>query len=298
MAVLPSDPLALPGMQLAKFAYDVDETTLVQDLQSIGWTLQWGPADQGGDQVYIATNGTLWTVAIRGTDHSTDETLLKDAWQDMDVLVQKAWTFGSETAEAKIAGGTMTGLNNLIEVTANGQTADAYLASNLPGNATLLVAGHSLGGALTTVYALWLNGQLGGEMGSNAPTILPYTYASPTVGNQAFVDLYLGAFPTAKRYFCSLDLIPMAWNNMSGIIQMYPILGQAMPLILQGVVDGWRVDLEAAEVLERSFYVPTGTGVELTGAFIIARDLTFFGQMLGQHATDNYLLLIGAQVPT
>lgn len=71
----------------------------------------------------------------------------------------------------------------------------------LPSNATVTIAGHSLGASLATLLALDMS------VNTNFPIIL-YTLASPRVGDLSFHNLFNHVVPNTYRVANRLDIVP------------------------------------------------------------------------------------------
>jgi len=110
-------------------------------------------------------------------------------------------------------------------------TLQQFLESCPAENATVIIAGHSLGGALAPTVALWLH-----QAGALARFIHAFVYptAGPSPGNGAFAARFSAAFPPvgplAKPYQVwnrdvsnTLDVVPHAWNagTLNGMKKMY-----------------------------------------------------------------------------
>ncbi|QFT90322.1 Lipase (class 3) [Bacillus sp. THAF10] len=67
---------------------------------------------------------------------------------------------------------------------------------------TLFVTGHSLGGALATLFAV------DASINLNFKTICMYNYGSPRVGDKAFAKLYNDNVPLSIRFVNLADLVP------------------------------------------------------------------------------------------
>ncbi len=79
--------------------------------------------------------------------------------------------------------------------------------------ANLIVAGHSLGGALATIAALDLQYNI--TQHSQQPLAV-YTFGAPRLGNQALVDSFTQRVPNSYRFVYGRDLvthIPRVWQN-------------------------------------------------------------------------------------
>ena len=132
---------------------------------------------------------------------------------------------------ARIAAGTSMGIRNLKAMTdPSGGPLQSFLQSQAASNATLVFAGHSLGGALSPTLALDLvvNERF-------APTswkdVFVYPSAGPTSGNQRFHDLFVKTFvpqPATEAWNAwnmdvvnSLDIVPRAWNQLPSLPALY-----------------------------------------------------------------------------
>jgi hypothetical protein len=120
---------------------------------------------------------------------------------------------------ANVTWGTNDALTFAISATDHslGLSMLDFLRKNLrPANKPVMVAGHSLGGALASVAAVWLADQIGKD-GGPAPTMVPFTFAAPTISDQKFAELYAKMCPTAYHCVNKRDLVPMAWTNFDEI---------------------------------------------------------------------------------
>lgn len=59
-------------------------------------------------------------------------------------------------------------------------------------------------------------------------TFLPCTFAAPTFGNQQFADLFDKTFPNSYRAVNTLDIVPMAFENLDGIQKAYSPTGETI----------------------------------------------------------------------
>jgi hypothetical protein len=202
------------------------------------WTLSWGPAVTSdnsnlmyGAQYSLAGLPVFSAVVIRGTDlESTPWGVLQQLFEDIDALNQVA--FPSNQTAAKIANGSFGGLQILKKLTdpQTGQTVEAYVQNFVANNpdVPVVVTGHSLGGCQTTVLALDLASQL-----PNQTIIVPTTFAAPTAGNAAFMDLYEQRFQFCPRWFNNIDLVPMAFAGISGIAGLWKQCQRPAPIVVK-----------------------------------------------------------------
>lgn len=185
-------PVVTPGFDIVAtlFANDLatDASKRRHDpvsIVSIGLILQ---AQAGGEAV----------VAIRGTEG------IKEWVVDAH--------FGTETFKrVPGAGQTEDGFTDMYESMTIGHGAAApKVVAGLANVAwkrpvtSLTICGHSLGGALATLFAL--------DVAANAPAPFKqptvYTYASPRTGTAEFAAKYAQLIPTTNRFVDNVDLVP------------------------------------------------------------------------------------------
>ncbi len=245
--VMPGNPAPWQpwaGILLAQISYTdeadlpAQKTAMESALQAIQpaaggpWTMTWGPATDQGILAYVAANATrsVYALVFRGSlaDDAAHD-FIRNWLEDGDALKQDPFIF-PPSAGAKISAGmnlAFGSVQGLVDPDTR-QNLPTYLPSLAASSPTLMICGHSLGGALVQVGALWLHAELsnGGTLGGM--TIVPFTYAAPTTGNQQFATLYDATFPLSYRAVNTLDVVPMAWENVDGVQRAYPPPGQTL----------------------------------------------------------------------
>lgn len=198
------------------------------------WQLDWGPgvSSHNANLLYFASyrdqaSGLpiFGAVVLRGTDiHTGLFGILTQLKEDLGGGTQVSWPSG----DALIAEGTYNGMNEMMSLvgpnsSGTQQTLIEFLGDFLPQypGMPLVVTGHSLGGCLTSAVAL----NLASQSVCDGVTIVPVTFAAPTAGNQAYVDLYTTTFPSCKRWYNDWDLVPLAFV---GIDMMYEMWGMGV----------------------------------------------------------------------
>lgn len=227
---------------LAYFAYidDALETVRASDFTPLlnavpagaangPWTLTWGPAVNDGILCYVARGADgSYGLAIRGTDTDTSITgAFQNFLADLEAFNFVPWLYPQgQTPPPQMSAGTNQALSLVIGVTdpATDKSLLDYLRSlAVAGPLDLMVTGHSLGGALAVAATGWLYDQLS-KAGAISFTLWPHTFAAPTVWNQAFASW----FGTNFTYYAAVngnDIVPMAWNNLAGILKTFPSPG-------------------------------------------------------------------------
>lgn len=155
-------------------------------------------------------------VAIRGTEGIWE-------WMQDFVFLQKKCPFlnsGGNTEDG------FTDVYTSLTVDQSGQSV-VNILNNWPQPInTLTICGHSLGGALATLLAL--------DVGANTKLtnkISVYTYASPKVGDETFVNTYNGVVPSTVRIANRSDIVPKLplpplYDHVAGLYELNPVSGQ------------------------------------------------------------------------
>jgi len=222
----PSDP---PSTQIADMTAALGQTALPT---AGAWQIVWGPADLGGNLMYIAQlqgsgAGSQVAVVIRGTIFDFPSNLMDDGEAATQVTLPFPAPAGFSTT-AKISYGAGNAWNHLASMvpSVGSSSLDAYqFLKSLPGPVSVLVTGHSLGGQLATVAAVWIAGFL---PTANVQDIQVITFAAPTAGNPDFASSFDTLFQgKAVRYFTDLDMVPRLWvqtgdYDLDSIRQLFP----------------------------------------------------------------------------
>ena len=254
------------------------------------WRLVWGPAGNQGVLAYVALSSDrkTYVLAFRGSLSLVDMKGFFKNWVcNVDTFQQLPWAYPAG-GEVKISAGMHTALGLAVGLTdpvthANLQQFLGGLAAH--GPLELLVAGHSLGGALAQLAATWLDYELNAPGHANAVTITPLTFAAPTTANQQFADLYAKKFPNAYACVNTLDVVPMAWENLDGIQRSYPKPGQT--LTEWGV--GYDLIVAANKDALGVAYRPVGGTVDSFSGWMPSQTASFGQIALVNHDIDTYL---------
>lgn len=176
------------------------------------WSVVWGPIEKLSDRnrcentMYIAYNEAIdtYAVLIAGTDTSS---VTDWAMEDFDVWDKKPWPYYTDlnkSQQPNISNGAFNGFTNLIDMVDpdTSRTALQYLQDNKAVN--IVVSGHSLGGTLAPLYALFLNNEISDINISCVPV------AALTCGDANFVAYYNSTTvgQNTVNIANSLDFIP------------------------------------------------------------------------------------------
>jgi len=179
-----------------------------------GYGVAWGPAlvpdgehvahitvvligGQNENDIVVVTSGTL-----------ADS--IKDQIDDLDIspMVPLQNLIKNCPVPAHVAQGTADGVNAILgqesKIGSQGKLCD-FLAKQRSG-ATIRLVGHSLGGALMSVLALYLKDKFS-NFDFHCETI-----AAPTAGDGVFASYFNQQMAgNALRIYNTLDVVPMAW---------------------------------------------------------------------------------------
>jgi hypothetical protein len=216
------------------------------------WQLVWGPIivqepeSDVADNAMVVYRGTsagapVYVVGVAATNSGSK---FDQDVEDRDV----GSTVPFDRNGARIAAGTHAGVQNLKGMTdPAGGSLQSFLESQAASDATLIFAGHSLGGALSPTLALDLVVN-DGFAPANWKDVFVYPSAGPTPGNQSFRDLFANTFvqqPAAEAWNAwnmdvvnSLDIVPRAWNQLPSLPALYPlpVPGAAVQVLVNAVI--------------------------------------------------------------
>ncbi len=287
-ATLPQILMTLAGIaygQPAKIPGYLTDDPLTNGDWSITWIAEDVPDPV--NFLYIAQSKSTgaYAVAIRGTyPNPFSPAYWEGANQDNPIGPMQPWP---GAPGANVSGGTWAGFQNLLTLS-NGTTSFAQAVAALPDGAKLYVTGHSLGGTLTPVIALWL-----AEMGRGFD-ITACPFAGMTPGNAAFAALFGPGTALAgrvTRYNNTLDTVPYGWDRVLETKSFYQPAPQG-GLLVEGALAVMALRLVPYG------YTSIGAEVALPGVVLpIPIDcsiVAYVFENLHQHMPDTYLALLGA----
>jgi hypothetical protein len=190
----------------------------------------WGPvAHKSGIElfsdalVFVVKNKTKTTVptyslVIRGTNPFSVSSWI---FQDLDTSGLVPWTRQSPHAKASdtwISCATDTSMELHTSLAWNGSTIIDWLINELsaaPDTGICLdVCGHSLGGLMSTTFALWLRDEIAARGLADKLDMHIYAFAGPTAGNAAFAAYSQQSFGNSYQcYRNKLDIATHVWTE-------------------------------------------------------------------------------------
>lgn len=275
--------------------------------------VKWGPVEYTPPGAYesvsliyivkgpiVSQSDNEYTVVIRGTNM-----LSWDSWEDEDFDTGVQIDFNqivlAAPPAAKIARGTYTGMNFLMNHSTNAQwpiPPQDFLKRLGTGIQYLNVTGHSLGGTLVAPYFTYILNYLLPQLRLPLGNCQPFSFAGLTPGNAAF-NAYFGRHYTSGlqwRYVNPLDIAPNCWWAKQNIEQIYVPYEGWNPLLYYGPPE----DVLFYELFRG---LPGGTDsyVQPAGESLLParfeRDLvdqTWVTQAMYQHHGTTYLALMTA----
>ncbi|HYG16581.1 MAG TPA: hypothetical protein VEC12_12570 [Bacteroidia bacterium] len=313
---------ALP-MILSHAAYYADPQSILNQYPlSKNWNVVWAGNFSNANYAFIATDGSAYAVAIRGSELDFSEAALVNWFEeDLNVYLHNTWdwyvpTSAGNNYKAIISRGAYDGLTELqtmTDATTGGTLADFLVTNAANNNAWITVTGHSLGGNLATVFGPWLQWYINNNSSSNyngKNTVYSnmgvYTYAAPTAGNPDFAEYYDDLFPgtNSARFYNTNDIIPQFAANISTVENMFTNGPQAaqisytydgITVTLSNFFFGVRMSLYA-DMWKYGFYTQTNQTAG-TFSFTLPIDQTYLANTLedwleqaaSQHSGVAYL---------
>ena len=205
----------------------------------------WGPVAYKDDEVFseslmyavkdITVKGDPeYTLVIRGTNPVS---LVSWVFQDLNVAGQTPWSRQSThtvSTSSYISKATDTSLGIHKALKSGGETVLDWLTGIINENSgrtvKLNVCGHSLGGLMSTTFALWLHDELAFQNLLDRVDLRVYAFAGPTAGNGAYVSFLTESL--GDRYTCYVndyDIAPCVWSE-AGMERLPGIYGDGITM--------------------------------------------------------------------
>ncbi len=225
--------------------------------------------------------------------------------EDLEVSSTVQWPYN--TPKARISKGISIGLHKLVEMQPEaglpgaGMTLNEFLSKNLSecDEYTLITGGHSLGGALSPLVALWLKDtQSAWDKNAKVTDFQSWPFAGQSQGLESFATYYNSRIPNTHRTFNSLDLVPRAFNK----ITLKAGETQYAPEITSDTID-LLIYLRLYQIGSLEYTQIADTSNELTGELnkkiitSIFGAVNYFKQMIYQHV-EAYIVLLDVNYDT
>ncbi|WP_423394366.1 lipase family protein [Burkholderia sp. LMG 21824] len=267
-----------------------------------GYAVVWGPALVLDDtpEKYAAH---ITVVLIGGANNDivvvtsgTNKDSIRDSWDDLLIfpMVPLQNLIKSCPVPANISPGTYAGVNAILNTASSigSQGTLSDFLGKMQSGATIRLVGHSLGGALMSVLALYLKDKL--------PALNFYcqTFAAPTAGDGIFANYFNKQMAgNALRVYNTLDTVPMFWceTSMDFSLTLYdPPANVIDPTLKKSIFDN--MGLIESNNLNYTQWGMGGAEMELRLCGKPNSDYqTYEGQAGYQHIYE-YISLLGLQL--
>ncbi|MFL1551647.1 lipase family protein, partial [Pseudomonas sp. D47] len=206
-------------------------------------------------QAFITHNDKVVLISVRGTQEFPDDVL-----RDMDAK-QVPYAEGQGEGQAH------RGFYNAFLVAK--KFTSKYLDAFYTGEQTLIVCGHSLGGAIALLLAEWLRRL------PNKPDVVLYTFGAPRAGNRSFTNEAKElAHHRIVNHNDPVPGVPLPWMDAEWKILAVGAVNTALPYLPAGGVTtmlGGLVNLQNDPYEhhgEQRHYMPGRAGVSSEGALL------------------------------
>lgn len=166
-------------------------------------------------QAFATHNDRMILISIRGTEVNS----LTDWLRDLDAGL---------TEEEGLAGKVHRGFLGAFKAVRD--FVDEYLEHFFSGHQTLMICGHSLGGAIGLLLAEWLRKQ------PSEPQVVLYTFGAPRAGNNTFVESAQGlVHHRLVNHNDPIPAVPFRWMDpewkvmLPGTLMLLVSSGSSVP---------------------------------------------------------------------
>ncbi|WP_437508127.1 lipase family protein [Sorangium sp. So ce1099] len=211
-----------PDAQTVRIKEGIETQLAMTSLATAGqWKLKWVKQSDGGvNMAYIAQNAaaSAFAVVFRGTVN------LLNGLEDFQVDFLVNFPGGAQGAQyGKVSFGSGVAFAAIKNDTDLVSTLQGFVKESSSPQ-TVYVVGHSLGGAMATMFSLYLRDQLHG----NNCTVECYTFAAPSAGDSKFAASFNDQQPAPVCVWNAYDAIPHAWDALETVRDtFYPPPGPA-----------------------------------------------------------------------
>ncbi len=207
------------------------------DLPTAGkWEILWGPWKHQTNLWYVAVGANAQgartaAIVIRGTQMKKIDSL----HEDFDFgLVPVPWVDPRLPILAMVGRGFVTAFRRLLKARDPATRKNALDFVATLGSGTVIdVVGHSLGGAMAPLMALYVKKLFPRQV------VRSFPFGGQTTGNANFAKWYARSFAgqPATHWINHLDTIWMALANLDRIEQLYGPDGPKCPDLVKAIID-------------------------------------------------------------
>lgn len=221
--ISPATDAALASLAYLQKPYIQSQLQVLPELS--GWGLEWGPvgfgshdsvillSKRGNDVHQAASSALVLRSRIPNCDHLFD---------NLDLSMSRLPWSHPGFLQAECSTALVRSVAALMELLGleHSTTLLHRLRLDAP-HANLRVIGHSTGGALACLAALWIRFAVEPLHGL---AVWPRTFGAPTPGNAVFAEAFKRVFPQTTHFASTMDISPLTWSalGLEKIMNLYP----------------------------------------------------------------------------
>ena len=281
---------ALASLAYLQKPYIQSQLGEIQELH--GWKLEWGPANFGPqDSVLLLTKPAAKSQRV-GTSALILRSRIPDCehlFDNLDLSLSRLPWMQAGLLKAECSTSLVRSARALMDILGADHSTTLLRRLRLDTPRTnLRVIGHSTGGALACLIALWIRFSLEPLHGL---TVEPRVFGAPTPGNAAFAQAFKRIFPQRTHFASTLDISPLTWSahGLEEIVRLYP------PELGPTALEKGLLHVAKKEVSKLGYTQVQGQ-VMLKAS--LRADLTFQAQAKWQHQVSQYMKLLQTTAPS
>lgn len=252
--------------------------------------------------MFLAYNRVKLTyyISVAGTNANS----LFDVGEDFRMHEKIRWPYAPLPLNPapKISFGFNEGRKILLEMSSDGDTLDKYLGKHVNSDVKIIAGGHSQGGALSPLVALWLLDTQDAWDPShtvNPKNISCFRTAGPTPGDMAFASYYDSRVPHTVSLVNPLDPVTLFFNaaDMDIMPDLYKPQINPGPEITALIAGLRKLAGNGYTQVGQDKIIRLNASVDTCRIGRYKSDCENYTRQMGYHHTTAYFILTGLEPP-